>query len=784
MEIDPYADSGPFHTPPEAAVPRAEEPSPASRPQKHRRSRREQSAEGEHFPVESNDDRNSGDTEDSTSEGRWQKGADSSASSAASDSSSHEKMTTREVRQQVNGSTPAGYIQLGTPPKKLYVILDTGSDKLVAKTWDTIRRELRMVDGGIDGAVLPSDSVYNHQSSTSYVHLIADAKDKRAAPLLNGGGKAHSQKRGFIAYGSGVAITDEGLDTVSVGGRLLPSFPLSEITADSLSMLHTKQGISGILGLQHMKNNTLGESVFTRARKHGGMYSFGYCRGNDNDGTFIWGDQAKDGHKLPVIGQIHWALKLEKVKMIGGTSHKAKSSESESSSSTRAEFESPSAKREDEAASSNAGDVFPMPHRVADRWEPSSLAQVEQPAEESEATTAAGSSGVDPETKKEIGKMVTDVIDKVIDKIQHRKGSDAVTAMTETSKEACGNGKCTAIIDTGSNIIAGPSSALRELAKFANVKYDCSNLEKLPNIHLMLGDFKVSLPPKAYVMQVKLPKWAQIGAGGHGGGGGGGGGEGGQDSGGEAAGLGEAASALHKVSSSENATETLAPAARGWKALIKELHESYGVDLSAALHDQNLGRMAGTDKLCMPAFAPLDKETAVGKLWVIGTPIFEQYYARWSYPKDAEHPFIYFKDKTTAQACQKGAGSGSDTAAASTSADEDAAGTTSTTAEPAASNGSGADGFTAAANTDQATRSTQQVLHTLSADISPRLLRQDDPRQSLQLLDEGSVDADGDASSAASSMRREEAQSRSFIPRQLDIFDIRYPHWAKQLSDV
>merc|ERR1719181_1901944 len=94
-----------------------------------------------------------------------------------------------------------------------------------------------------------------------------------------------------------------------------------------------------------------------------------------------------------------------------------------------------------------------------------------------------------------------------------------------------------------------------------------------------------------------------------------------------------------------------------WHSVINELHRTYGVDLSAAMPGLNLAQIAGNDKLCMPAFAPLDKDTAVGKLWVIGTPIFEQYYTRWSFPKDAEMPSVFFEDKTTATACKKGADS-------------------------------------------------------------------------------------------------------------------------------
>merc|ERR1719271_1782381 len=66
----------------------------------------------------------------------------------------------KEFVQLVNGSTPTGWMEMGTPPKYLLVIFDTGSDKLVAKTWDTVSSELSSVDQGIQGMVQPSALIY------------------------------------------------------------------------------------------------------------------------------------------------------------------------------------------------------------------------------------------------------------------------------------------------------------------------------------------------------------------------------------------------------------------------------------------------------------------------------------------------------------------------------------------------------------------------------------------------------------------------------------------------
>jgi len=135
--------------------------------------------------------------------------------------------TLTPIRQAVRGSTPTGSIEIGTPPVAVEMIFDTGSDKLVAKTWDTVKRELQMVDGSIGNEVMPTDKIYNHNSSSTYTAEFTSRNGRRLP------------KRSQITYGSGVAITEDGHDTVTVGTRTLINFPVSEIMADSLTILHS-----------------------------------------------------------------------------------------------------------------------------------------------------------------------------------------------------------------------------------------------------------------------------------------------------------------------------------------------------------------------------------------------------------------------------------------------------------------------------------------------------------------------------------------------------------------
>lgn len=52
----------------------------------------------------------------------------------------------------------------------------------------------------------------------------------------------------------------------------------------------------------------------------------------------------------------------------------------------------------------------------------------------------------------------------------------------------------------------------------------------------------------------------------------------------------------------------------------------------------------------MPAIVPLDRETQKGTLLVIGGPLFEKYYTRWSWPT-GEKPKVYMKNLHKAETC-------------------------------------------------------------------------------------------------------------------------------------
>lgn len=197
----------------------------------------------------------------------------------------------------------------------------------------------------------------------------------------------------------------------------------------------------------------------------------------------------------------------------------------------------------------------------------------------------------------------------------------------------CPGKKCVAIIDTGSNIIAGPSAALIVLKRKLDVKYDCSNLDQLPPIEFSLGDFQVSLPASAYVIKVKLPSWAPFK---------------------HSTAFGHAHARQVLGGEDGTAKEMLSNLSFTslWDTVIQDLHKKLGLDLRTALEGAPLEGLSTGEKLCIPAFVPLNKVTTRGPLWVVGTPLFERYYARWSWPLNESSPRIYIKERQEAEACQ------------------------------------------------------------------------------------------------------------------------------------
>lgn len=174
----------------------------------------------------------------------------------------------------------------------------------------------------------------------------------------------------------------------------------------------------------------------------------------------------------------------------------------------------------------------------------------------------------------------------------------------------CGGHGCIAILDTGSNIIAGPTPDIRALSLRAGVRQDCSNLESLPDLTFKLGDVHVSIPGRAYVMKVKMPMMQPVG------------GEGG----------GEGSGGL-------------------WMSALEEFQKRRGFALGGVLAGLDVDQLPHLTTLCMPAFVTLDQQTADGPAWILGTPLYEKYYARWSWAYDDPSPKIFIRELEEAESC-------------------------------------------------------------------------------------------------------------------------------------
>lgn len=73
----------------------------------------------------------------------------------------------------------------------------------------------------------------------------------------------------------------------------------------------------------------------------------------------------------------------------------------------------------------------------------------------------------------------------------------------ESHLNPCGASPCSAIVDSGTSLIAAPGIALMQLSKqIPQINEDCSNLHELPTLHFNIDGTDFELPPQAYVMRV------------------------------------------------------------------------------------------------------------------------------------------------------------------------------------------------------------------------------------------------------------------------------------------
>lgn len=232
-------------------------------------------------------------------------------------------------------------------------------------------------------------------------------------------------------------------------------------------------------------------------------------------------------------------------------------------------------------------------------------------------------------------------------------GNGRPVAMEDETSEAilnasCPNQSCTGILDTGSNIIAGPTDAIKALTASLKIQPDCSNFHELAAIQLNIAGMPVTIQPEGYVMKVPMPNLPA-------------GWDGNFD---QKAKAHQAASLSEDVAVQVGAGHVKRHHAHGtataqrWRDLFERINTDYGVDMrdqvDAALKANPT--VVPEQMMCTAALVPLDKTTKYGPLWVLGTPLLQSYYARFSFPKPScspASPVIHLQLLKDAKVCGK-----------------------------------------------------------------------------------------------------------------------------------
>lgn len=140
-------------------------------------------------------------------------------------------------------------------------------------------------------------------------------------------------------------------------------------------------------------------------------------------------------------------------------------------------------------------------------------------------------------------------------------------------------GGCSAILDTATSLLSVPSFVMKSLRKVMDRRrWTCSSLSELPSLSFQLGELQLSLPPEAYVAQVKndVPPY-----------------------------LSEFLN-ISRISKADMSSSSSASDSRG----------SHAVD----------GATTNTEPKCELVVLESSASTSGGPLWILGVPFFRQYY--------------------------------------------------------------------------------------------------------------------------------------------------------------